>query len=91
MNVLEFSNCESAVNQIDIQMAPEREQITTSNHERLEQEFSLYSDEPGEPREVRSKHFVLYTDVSDRSANILLSKLETMFALVSGYFSARPN
>ena len=27
----------------------------------------------------------------DRSANILLSKLETMYALVSGYFSARPN
>ena len=90
-NILEFSNGESAVNRIDIQMVPEREQITTSNHERLEQEFSLYSDEPGEPREMRSKHFVLYTDVSDRSANILLSKLETMYALVSGYFSARPN
>ena len=90
-NILEFSNGESAVNRIDIQMVPEREQITTSNHERLEQEFSLYSYEPGEPREIRSKHFVLYTDVSDRSANILLSKLETMYALVSGYFSARPN
>ena len=90
-NILEFSNGEAAVNRIDIQMVPEREQITTSNHERLQQEFSLYSDEPGEPREMRSKHFVLYTDVSDRSANILLSKLETMYALVSGYFSARPN
>ena len=90
-NILEFSNGESAVNRIEIRMVPERKQITTSNHERLEQEFSLYSDEPGEPREIRSKHFVLYTDVSDRSANILLSKLETMYALVSGYFSARPN
>ncbi|MDB4385984.1 hypothetical protein N9Z47_01345, partial [bacterium] len=90
-NILEFSNGEAAVNRIEIQMVPEREQITTSNHERLEQEFSLYSDDPGEPREMRSKHFVLYTDVSDRSANILLSKLETMYALVSGYFSARPN
>ena len=63
-NILEFSNGEAAVNRIDIQMVPEREQITTSNHERLQQEFSLYSDEPGEPREMRSKHFVLYTDVS---------------------------
>jgi hypothetical protein len=90
-NILEFSNGEAAVNRIDIQMVPEREQITTSSHERLQQEFSLYSDEPGEPREMRSKHFVLYTDISDRSANILLSKLETMYALVSGYFSARPN
>lgn len=88
--VLEFSNGEFAINHIEVFLAAEREQITTSYHEKLEQEFSLLSDEPGEPRELRSDHFILYTDVSDRSGKILLAKLETMFGLISGYYSARP-
>ena len=90
-NVLEFSNGEFAINQINVFLAAEREQITTSYHEKLEQEFSLLSDEPGEPREIRSDHFVLFTDVSDRSAQILLAKLESMFGLISDYYLARPH
>ncbi len=91
VNVLEFANGEAVISQIDVFLAAERETITTSFHEKLEQEFSLLSDEPGEPRELHSDHFVLFTDVSDRSGQILLAKLETMFELIGGYYSARPN
>ena len=91
VNVIEFDNGEFAANLIDVFLAAERTQVTTSYHEKLEQEFSLLSDEPGSPRELRSKHFVLHTDISDRSGQILLAKLETMYGLVSGYYSARPN
>lgn len=90
-SVLEFSNGQSAIRQIDVLLAAERDQITISFHEKLEQKFSLLSDDPGDPRELRSDHFVLYTDVSDRSGQILLAKLETMFELISGYYSARPS
>lgn len=90
-NVIEFENGEFAINFIHVALNPDREQITTSYHERLAQRFSLLSDEPAQPREIRSDHFVLYTDVSDRDGQILLAKLETMFELVSGYYSARPN
>jgi len=91
VNVLEFDNGEFAINMIEVFLAAERDQITTSYHEKLEQQFSLLSDEPASPREIRSEHFVLYTDISDRSGQILLAKLETMYGLVSGYYSARPN
>lgn len=90
-NVLEFSNGQRVINSINVELSAQREQITTTYQERLEQQFSLLSDDPGQPRELRSDHFVIYTDVSDRSAQILLAKLETMLELISGYYSARPN
>ena len=77
------------INEIDVYLAADRTAITTSFHEKLEQEYSHLSDEPGEPRERRSDHFVMFTDVSERSAGILLAKLETMYDLVSGYYGAR--
>lgn len=88
--VLELSTGESAIREIDIYLAADRSAITTTFHEKLDQQFSHLSDEPSDPRELRSKHFVLYTDVSERNANILLAKLETMYGLVSSYYSARP-
>jgi len=88
--VVELSTGETAIREIDIALTAERNELTTSFNEKLEQKFSDLSDEPRKPRELRSDHFILYTDVSDRSANILLAKLETMFGLVSGYYGARP-
>jgi len=43
------------------------------------------------PRDVRSTHFLLHTDVSDRDAQILLDTLETMIFLVSNYFGRPPS
>lgn len=48
------------------------------------------SDAPSKPRDVRSAHFLLHTDVSDRNAQILLDTLETMIVLVSNYFGRPP-
>ena len=90
MLVFELSNGERVVTEIEIRLTADREQVTTAFHDKLEQEFSNLSNEPGEPRELRSANYVLYTDVSERSAQILLAKLETMHGLVGNYFGKRP-
>ena len=48
--------------------------------------YGHLSDEPQNPREVSSPHFLLRTDVSDRQAQILLDRLETMLELISQYY-----
>ncbi len=52
--------------------------------------FRHLSDDPVPPRLVRSRHFMIQTDISERQASILLEKLERMVALLSAYFGARP-
>ena len=58
--------------------------------EQLAIKYRHLSDEPVAPREIRSKHFLLVTDISPRQAAILLAKLETMVALLSNYFGQAP-
>ncbi|MFK7766393.1 MAG: hypothetical protein AB8B55_04175 [Mariniblastus sp.] len=89
ISAIKLSTGDWVINEIDIFLAADRSQLTTSFHEKLEQKFSHLSNEPGEPRERRSDHFVLYTDISERDAGILLSKLETMYGLISNYYGAR--
>lgn len=48
--------------------------------------YSLLSDAPAKVRDVRSRHFLLHTDISDRQGQQLLDKLETMIDLVSNYY-----
>ena len=48
------------------------------------------SDEPVPPRLIRSRHFMIQTDISERQAAILTEKLERMVTLLSKYFGARP-
>lgn len=89
-NIIELSNGETIVREIDIALSAKREQLKASFDQELEQQFSHLSDDPvDEPREQRSDHFVLYTDISDRSASVLLAKLETMYELIGKYFGAR--
>lgn len=89
MKGVKLSDGTRVIVQIDITLNEKRKATTFSFHEQLEQKYSLLSDEPREPREVSSDHFILYTDISDRSAKILLAKLETMRGLVSEYYSRR--
>lgn len=78
-----FSTGDSVIESIEI----ERQAATASTlADDLETQFRDYSDEPSEPRDVRSQHFLLHTDISDRQAQILLFKLERMIDLVSRYF-----
>ena len=89
--VVEVSSGESVILQIDISMTAPREELETSFNQKLDQEFGHLSDDPAkEPRELRSDHFLLYTDISERSANVLLAKLETMYELIGKYFGSRP-
>lgn len=90
LNGVELSNGAKVVSKIDIDLTASRDKATLSFNDQLEQKFSGMSDEPGEPREVTSDHFILYTDVSDRSAAVLLSKLERMYRLIAKYFGKRP-
>ncbi len=89
--VASISTGELAVRSIEIELAAKRENATRTFDAQLEQRFSAYSGEPSEPREIRSDHFILATDISDRSAQILLAKLETMHELIGAYFRAAPD
>lgn len=52
--------------------------------------YRQLSDAPSTPRDVRSAHFVLHTDISDRAAKMLLDKLEYMLAIVAQYYARPP-
>ena len=53
-----------------------------SESELLNEKYQKLSDEPAERREVRTNHFVLYTDLSERSVAELGDKLENMHGLI---------
>ncbi len=90
LEIQKLSSGEMVAVKIEIKLTAKREQFTTSFHEKLEQEFSSLSNEPAEPRELTSRNFLLYTDVSERNGQILLAKLESMHQLIGGYFGKRP-
>ena len=89
-NVWEFASGERVIKAIEIKLTGSRDALTKKFNEQLNNKFSHLSDEPRTARLERSAHFALHTDISDRQAKILLSKLETMYELVSGYYRARP-
>lgn len=77
------------VKEIEIEVAAQTTQATRAE-EQLALKYRNLSDEPRPPREIRSRHFLLRTDISDRQAQILLDKLETMVTLLSAYFGQQP-
>jgi len=84
-----FSTGDSVIKEISIETATG----TTQQSDHQDVDLSKYrnlSDEPGKPRDLRSAHFLLHTDISDRNAKILLDTLETMIALVSQYYGRLP-
>ena len=86
-----MSNGAMVVRKIQIELAAEgREVATTSFSDQLYLKYSKLADEPTDPREERSQHFVLYTDISPRSSKVLLEKLETMYGFLARYFRKKP-
>jgi len=77
------------IKRIDIEAGSSSADRSRADDELLEK-YRDVSDEPKPPRDVRSRYFLLHTDISDRQAKILLEKLERMVALVSAYFGATP-
>ena len=83
-----FSTGDIAIQQLEIEIGGES--IATGPEDELAAQYRQYSDDPRPPRDLRSAHFLLRTDISDRSARILLDKLETMISLVSQYYGWPP-
>ena len=85
-----FDSGEQAIQGIKIKIAAPRDALTKDFADQLNNKFSHLSDDPKPARVKRSAHFALHTDISDRQAQVLLAKLETMYDLVSGYYRAQP-
>ena len=88
--VYKFASGEQAIKGIKIKLVAPRDELTKDFADQLNNKFSHLSDEPKPARVKRSAHFALHTDISDRQAQVLLAKLETMYDLVSGYYRAQP-
>jgi hypothetical protein len=84
-----LSTGERAIKEISIRIQ-DASQLTAQTSTLEAQQYRRLSDAPSPPRDVRSAHFLLHTDISDRSARMLLDKLETMIALVSRYYGRPP-
>ncbi len=83
---VKLSTGDQIVRELRIKLAEESAAETGSDTGGLSARYLKLSDDPKKPRDVRSRHFLLHTDISDRQAQILLDKLETMVNLVSRYF-----
>ncbi len=84
-----FSTGDSAIKEISIRLAGDVGRSTRSTAV-VPDEYRRLSDAPSPPRDLRSTHFLLHTDISDRNGRILLDKLESMIALVSQYYGRPP-
>ena len=87
---ISLSNGEHLIVTINVRMTAERKATTLSLHEQLVQKFSHLSDRPTKPRRVRNEHFIVHTDLSDRSAKILLSKLGLTYTRLFRYYGKQP-
>ncbi len=88
--LVHFDTGDWAVQSIHIRLRRQGEGKTLSRAIKEEDRYARFSDEPRKPRDVRSAHFLLHTDISDRQARILLDKLETMYGLLVQYFRRQP-
>ena len=84
-----FDTGEWVVKSIHVQLAPQDDD-TAPGRTKAEDRYARYSDAPRKPRDVRSAHFLLHTDISERKVRILLDRLETMYGLLAKYFGRRP-
>jgi len=87
---ISLSNGEHLIVTINVRMTAERKATTLSLHEQLVQKFSHLSDRPTQPRRVRNEHFIVHTDLSDRSAKILLAKLGLTYKRLFRYYGKQP-
>lgn len=90
LRAAKFSTGDVVIRELEIQIADGEGRSRTAVASKVPEKYRKFSDEPGKPRVLRSTNFILHTDISDRSANILLDKLETMIDLVSQYYGRRP-
>ncbi len=85
LQVIEFSTGELVIQSMEIQLGGHVSETAIASDANAAK-YRNYSDDPAGPRPRRSQHFIVHTDMSERSARILLDKLETMTALLSRYY-----
>ncbi len=87
----ELTTGDRIVIEIEVELLPRATLVSGSLDKRLQLQFAQFSNEShAKPRVERSKNFLLQTDISDRRAQILLAKLETMVELIGAYYRSPP-
>jgi hypothetical protein len=76
------------VREIEIEVDAESLADNSADEELL-LKYRHLPDEPLRPRDIRSQHFLLKTDVSERQAAIILEKLEHLVSQLEAYFGRR--
>ncbi len=99
IRIADLNTGDSVAESIDIKLLAKNSVTTTSSPSRSKttakadrfdpSHYLKYSDQPGKPRDLRSENFLLHTDLSDRSAKILLDKLEYMGGMIARYYGRR--
>lgn len=87
--IIQFSTGEWIARTLNVELAPGHQAVQMDPDDQFQVKHRHLDDQPQPPREVRSAHFIINTDLSDRSAQILLDKLETMFQIVGKYYNRR--
>ena len=73
------------VEAVEVELKNERNAAVMEGVEQA-MKYNRLSNADSSARDVRSQHFLLHTDISDREGQMLLDKLETMIELVSQYY-----
>ena len=89
IELLKLNTGDWVAQQIQVQLVADRPGLQASPDQLYQIKYRHLSNEPEAPRELRSKNFLIKTDLSPRSAQILLDKLEEMFAVVGKYYNRR--
>lgn len=89
LNAMQLATGHLVINSLEVELQGTRSKPILERA-RLDAKYQRLSDKPSPARDVRSQHFLLHTDVSDRQGQILLDKLETMVGLISNYYRRRP-
>lgn len=74
------------VQEKDKEKSKKKSQTTVADDAPLDRKYENLSDDPVSPRDVRSQHYLIRTDLSERKVRMLLDELETMVGLVSRYY-----
>lgn len=87
----EVSTGDVVVRDVDIALVGLRTDPCFTVDQQLQIKYAHLPNDPLPPRDERSKHFLLRTDLSEQRTAILLDKLETMAELIGDYYGLRPS
>jgi hypothetical protein len=91
LNATEVSTGDLVVRRLDVELAGLRDDPKLTVDQQLQLKYADLSTDPVAPRDERSRHFLMRTDLSEQRTAILLEKLETMTELVGDYYGRQPS